>query len=82
MKVIGTTLVAEGDFLVGDLTKLHMRNRRGLTIQVATENADDFVKDLITLRVTRRFAVYAKNNDSGAFVKGTFAAAVTLMTAA
>lgn len=78
--IIESTLVTAGTFLVGDFRKLHVRNRRGLSIQVATENGTDFEKDILTIRASRRLASYVKTNDSGAFVKGTFSTAITDLT--
>jgi HK97 family phage major capsid protein len=80
VQIIESTLVTAGTFLVGDFRKLHIRNKRGLSIQVATENGTDFEKDILTIRASRRLASYVKTNDSGAFVKGTFSTAITDLT--
>lgn len=80
VRIVPTTLVTAGDFLVGDFTKLHIRNKRGFNIQVATENGTDFEKDILTIRASRRLAVYMRVNEYGAFVKGTFATAITDLT--
>jgi HK97 family phage major capsid protein len=80
VRIIETPLVTANTFLMGDFKRLKIRNKRGLSVQVATENSDDFVKDLLTIRATRRLASYVRNNDNGAFVKCTdIGAAVTAL---
>lgn len=80
VRIIETPLVTANTFLVGDFKKLKVRNKRGLNVQVATENSDDFVKDLLTIRATRRLASYVRTNDNGAFVKcASISAAVTAL---
>ncbi len=80
VRIIESTLVTAGNFLVGDFRKLHIRNKRGLSIQVATENGTEFEKDIVTIRASRRLASYVKTNEAGAFVKGTFSTAITDLT--
>lgn len=80
VKVIENTLVTAGTFLVGDFRRLKVRNKRGISVQVATENGTDFEKDIMTIRASRRLASYVKTNEAGAFVKGTFSTAITDLT--
>lgn len=80
VRVIESTLMTAGNFLVGDFRKLNVRNRRGASIQVATENGTDFEKDILTVRASRRLASFIKTNEAGAFVKGTFTTAITDLT--
>lgn len=75
VRIIENPAIAVGTFVIGDFTKLAVVNRRGYTLQVATENADDFEKDMMSVRLSRRAALRIKTNDNGAFVKGTFATA-------
>ena len=77
VRVIENTTITAGTFLVGDFRKLVIANRRGLSLQVATENVDDFEKDMISMRLSRRAASYVRTNDIGAFVRGNFATAIT-----
>lgn len=70
--IIENPAIPEGSFLMGDFTKMHIANRRGYSVQVATENVDDFEKDMISVRLSRRAAMYVKTNDNGAFVYGDF----------
>lgn len=76
VRVIENTTITAGTFLVGDFRKLVVANRRGLSLQVATENVDDFEKDMISIRLSRRAASYVRTNDVGAFLQGTFAQAI------
>lgn len=76
VRVIENTTITAGTFLVGDFRKLVVANRRGLALQVATENVDDFEKDMISIRLSRRSASYVRTNDIGAFVQGVFATAI------
>ena len=72
--VIKTTLVTQGDFLMGDFTKAKVDFKQGVTIEVGY-NADNFVKNYKTLRAEVRAVAYIDNNDRQAFVYGTFATA-------
>lgn len=81
VRIVENPAIPAGQFLVGDFSKANIANRRGLTMQVATENVDDFEKDMISIRLSRRSAFYIRNNDLGAFVKGVFADAITAITA-
>lgn len=76
VKIISSNTINSGEFLVGDFRKGNVANRRALNVQIATENSTDFEKDMIAIRLTRRFAFYVRHNDAGAFVKGTFADAI------
>ncbi len=80
VKIVENSVMTAGTFLVGDFTKLTVRNRRGFSIQVATENGTDFEKDILTIRASRRLGSYIKGNDEGAFIKGTFSTAITDLT--
>lgn len=79
VKVIENDNITPGEFLVGDFTRFHVAVRRGISLQVATENKDDFEKDMITVRLTTRLASYVKANENGAFSYGDFATAITAL---
>lgn len=79
VRVIENEMITAGTFLVGDFRKLNVANRRGLALQVSTENVDDFEKDMITMRLSRRAASYVRTNHVGAFITGTFADAITAL---
>lgn len=77
--VVENPAITAGEFLMGDFRKAVKATRRGLNMQVSTENENDFVKDMVTIRLTERFAFYVRNNDIGAFVKGKFATAIAAL---
>ena len=72
--VVKTTLVTQGEFLMGDFTKAKVDFKQGVTIEVGY-NADNFVKNYKTIRAEVRAVCYVENNDRPAFVKGVFATA-------
>lgn len=79
VRVIENDGVTAGDFVIGDFAKFHVPVRRGISLQVATENVDDFEKDMITMRLSARMASYIKANENGAFLQGDFATAITAL---
>lgn len=73
--VIVSTAITAASFLVGDF-KLGAQvfDRRQASIEISYENEDNFVKDMVTVRIFERIAlcVYAPK----AFIYGTFTAAL------
>lgn len=74
--VIENEAIAEGNFLVGDFSKSNLRIREEININIGYEN-DDFTKNLVTILAEMRAVHYIKKHHVPAFVKGTFAAAIT-----
>jgi HK97 family phage major capsid protein len=78
--VIVSTAITAGDFLVGDF-KLGAQvfDRRQLSLELSYENEDNFVKGMVTVRLSERLTlcIYRPN----AFVYGSFAAALAEGTA-
>ncbi len=74
--VISTTFMVEGTFLVGDLKRDFMKMREGINVQVGYVN-DDFKRNMVSILAEARLVNYVKANDTGAFVKGTIATAIT-----
>jgi len=73
VRIFQSTIMTQGSYLVGDFSRgSEIIDRRLLNLQVSTEDQDDFVKDLATVRLSSRLAlpIYF----TGAFVGGTFAA--------
>jgi len=63
--------MASGSYLVGQFNpNCQIFDRDAASVEVATQNQDDFVRDLLTVRGEERlaFAIY----QPGAFAKGTF----------
>lgn len=70
----------EGDFLIGDFSKLGVFSKGGVYLEIGYDGSD-FSKDLRTVKLRERLAVRVKGRDLGAFVKGTFSTAITAITA-
>jgi len=80
LRVVANNGVAAGSFLVGDFKKDNLAIREEFNIQIGYVN-DDFTKNLVTILAEMRAVNYIKTNHLNAFVKGTFAAAITALTA-
>lgn len=80
VRVITNTGITAGTFLVGDFSRSSVKYRRGLTIEMSNSDQDDFIKDRFTVKATVRLVHRVKANDYGAFVKGSFATAITDLT--
>jgi HK97 family phage major capsid protein len=70
--IIKTTLVTEGDYLIGNFPLALLVNKGGVKFDVGLEG-DDFKKNLRTILVEWRGLVIVKSNDRGAFIAGDFA---------
>ena len=70
--IIKSTLVAQGDYLLGDFSKAYLVEKDGINIEVGLDG-NDWTENLRTIIAEWRGLVYVKNNDRTAFVKGTFA---------
>lgn len=69
--IVETTLVTEGEYLIGDFSYATFWQREGMRVEVGFDT-DDFTKNLRTIRAELRGAVVVKDNDTTAFVKGVF----------
>jgi HK97 family phage major capsid protein len=79
--VIDNTYMTAGNFLMGDFQRAaELIDRRQVSIQISTENKDNFEKGLVTVRLAERLAlpIYFPQG----FVKGTFTAGITDITTA
>ncbi|AET90674.1 HK97 family phage major capsid protein [Burkholderia sp. YI23] len=74
LPVVDTTAIAEGEFLVGafDLAA-QVFDREDAAVEVSTEDADNFTKNMVTIRAEERLAMAVYRPES--FVHGTFTAA-------
>ncbi|MGE7152328.1 phage major capsid protein [Methylorubrum rhodesianum] len=73
LPIAATTQMPQGQFLVGAFRDgAQIFDRMQATVLVATENEDDFVRNLITVLCEERLAFAVKRPD--AFVKGTLEA--------
>lgn len=76
LPIVSTEALDVGDFLVGAFRDgAQLFDREQMNIVVATQNEDDFVKNLITIRCEERLALAVKRPE--AFIYGPFNAAVS-----
>jgi len=78
--VVENDLVNADEFVLGDFNRFHTPIRRGISIALATQNEDDFKRDIVAVRLTQRMSAYVKTNEVGAFVQGTISTAITDIT--
>jgi len=72
IRIIETTLVTAGKYLIGDFTKAISVQRSAIKFDIGVEN-DDFTKNLRTILAEWRGATIVKNNDRSALIYGDFA---------
>ena len=72
LAVVPTTSIALGTFLVGSGNPLaaEIRDRQDVTVEISTEHADFFQKNMIAIRAEKRMALLVKRPN--AFVSGSF----------
>lgn len=76
ISVVATPAMPNDNFLVGNFAMgATLYDRMGVEVLLSTENADDFEKNLATMRAEERIALAVKRPD--AFVTGTFTDATT-----
>lgn len=74
LRVVPTAAMAQDTFLVGAFRfGATLYDRMGVEVLISTENADDFEKNLATMRAEERIALAVKRPN--AFITGTFTAA-------
>jgi len=76
--IVPTTLVTQGEYLIGDFTKSFVLTKQSVSIEVGY-NADNFVKNFKTVRAEWRGVTFVKNNDRSAFVAGVFSADISAL---
>lgn len=80
LPVVPVQAMTTGDFCVGSFrTGAVIYDRMGVEVLISTENADDFEKNMATMRAEERVAIAVKR--PGSFIKGTFATARTALAA-
>jgi HK97 family phage major capsid protein len=72
LDVVPTTSIAQGTFLVGSGSPVaaEIRDRQEMQVEISTEHADYFVRNLVAVRAEKRLALITKRANS--FVSGTF----------
>lgn len=71
LPVVDTSSMAEGEFMVGAFNiAAQVFDRQQAVVEVSTENEDDFVRNLVTIRAEERLALVVSRPES--FVHGEF----------
>lgn len=78
MRVISSTYMPVGDYLVGDMSKVTVKFRDDMNLSVGLDS-DDFTKNMITILAEARLVSYVKNNQKPAFVYGDIGTDVALI---
>lgn len=78
MRVISSTYMPTGDYLVGDMSKVNVKFRNNMTLEVGLD-ANDFTRNMVTILAEARLVSYVKNNEKTAFVYGDIATDVALI---
>lgn len=68
MTVIANQLVPANEAYVMDSTKGTVYARRGMTVQLAFENKDNFEKEIVTMKAYERLNFRVRNVDANAFM--------------
>lgn len=68
MRVISNQLVPVNEAYVMDSTKGTVYSRRGMTVQLAFENKDNFERELVTMKAYERLNFRVRNVDANAFM--------------
>jgi len=74
IRIVESSAITSGDFLVGDGSAAQVFDRRQMTLEMTNTNEDNFIKGMVTVRISERLTV-AVYRPKG-FIYGTFAAAL------
>lgn len=69
MRVVTSPLIPANTCYVFDSTKGTVYNRRGITIEMAFENNDNFETETVTMKAYRRLNLLIRNVNANAFMK-------------
>jgi HK97 family phage major capsid protein len=72
VRIIENTNITAGDFLVGDFSKATIVQKSAISVEVGLDG-NDFTKNMRTILAEWRGQLFVQNNDTTAFVTGTFA---------
>lgn len=72
MSIIENVNITAGDFLIGDFSKATIVEKEGISIEIGLDG-NDFTKNMRTILAEWRGQLFVQNNDTTAFVTGTFA---------
>jgi len=70
--IVENVNITAGDFLVGDFSKATVVQKSGINVEVGLDG-NDLTKNMRTFVAEWRGALFIENNNTTAFVTGTFA---------
>jgi len=70
--IVKNNNITVGDFLVGDFSKATIVQKSGISVEVGLDG-NDFTNNMRTILAEWRGQLFVQNNDTSAFVTGTFA---------
>ena len=80
VRIIKSTLLARGEYIVGDFSKALLVQREGLSVEFGYDG-DDFTKNLRTIRAEWRGCLVVEQPDRTAFVAGDFPTDIAALAA-
>jgi HK97 family phage major capsid protein len=72
LPIVQSTIIDENEFIVADWTTAQVFDRQQATVEISSEHADYFARNLIMIRIEERIALAVY--EPAAFVHGEFAA--------
>ena len=69
--ILETTAMTAGTFLIGDMSKALIAEKGSISVEIGLDG-NDFLKNMRSILAEWRGEVIIQNNDTTAFVKGTF----------
>ena len=79
IQIVSSNYIAQDQYLLGDMSKVNVRFRNDMTLDVGLDQ-DDFTRNMITILAEARLVQYVKRNQKNAFVIGTFSTDIAALT--
>jgi HK97 family phage major capsid protein len=79
MKIVSSTYMTAGKYLVGDMSRVNVRFRNDINMSIGLDQ-DDFSRNMVTILAEARLVQYVKNNQKLAFVVGDIDTDITAIT--
>ncbi len=79
IRVVAKPTIPVGEFVIGDMKNVKLRNVWGYTVRIGQE-MDDLSKNMYTMIGESRLHLYITDNDKRGIISGTFADVITAIT--
>lgn len=76
VRIVSNSGMVTGSFLVGQFDRMSIPVSRDITIEMYTQNEDDALKELVTMKASIRSTMFVRENHKKAFVSGVFNQAI------